>query len=370
MSVTHSEILKHTPLYDCHVAWGGKMVDFGGYALPLFYSSIMQEHEWVRSACGVFDVSHLGEFHVSGDGAFNYLQNLIPTDLEKITDFQMLYTVLLNEEGGILDDIVIYRTSAKDFYLVVNASRIDKVLEHLKTTATPRVSLSNHSGKVACIAVQGPKAVSVCEKLIAKGLSELGYYHFKTVSRGDKKIWVSRSGYTGEDGFELFSEPEAAPDLWNTLVKEGKALGVLPVGLGARNTLRLEAGNNLYGVDMDESRTPFEARLGWLISKSKSDFVGKQKLFERKNSGLQGSLCGFRMKDKSVPRDGYVIYKEGKKIGDVTSGSYSPTLKIGIGLGYVAESFKKPGALFDIQIHGHFAAAEVVKLPFVPLRHL
>ena len=362
--------LKRTPLYDRHVKLGGKMVDFGGFELPIQYTSIMEEPRWVRSACGVFDVSHLGEVKVTGTGAFPYLQKMVPTDLVSLGNGRIQYTVLLNEQGGVMDDILIYRVDPNVFYLVINASGIPKICKHLRAHASANVTLANQSDDVACVAIQGPKSAAVCEKGIAKGVSKMKYYSFAPLAKWGKSAWISRTGYTGEDGFEVFSDNATVLKVWDKLVGNGKKSDVRPIGLGARNTLRLEAGNGLYGTDLDETKTPYEARLSWLVSDTKPDFVGRKMLFERKKAGFRHKLCGFKIKgDRAVPREGYPILRNGRKAGIVTSGSFSPTLKTGIGLGYVETVLSNVGAAIDVEIHGRPVAAEVVKLPFVPLKH-
>lgn len=361
--------LKRTPLYERHAALGGKLVDFGGFELPLYYTAILREHERVRSSCGIFDVSHLGEIRVTGPKAFDYLQRMVPNDLSGLGQGRMLYSILLTDKGGVLDDILIYRASADAFYVVVNASTSGRDYAHMAAHAGPGVELRNDSDTVACVAVQGPSSEALCEKVMGPGLASLKYYEFKPLASWGKSAWVSRSGYTGEDGFEFFSDNATIVKIWDTLLEKGKAWGLEPAGIGARNTLRLEAGNGLYGHDVDETLTPYEGRLGRLVDESKPDFVGKAALAERKKS-VRRRLCGFRIKsDKAVPRDGYRILKDGREAGIVTSGSFSPTLKTGIGLARVNSELTTVGSTFDIEIHGRAVAAEVVKLPFVPLKH-
>jgi aminomethyltransferase len=367
------EVLRHTPLYDRHVALGGKMVNFAGTELPIQYTSIMEEHAHVRSACGIFDVSHLGEIKVSGAGAFPFIQKMIPTDLGQVGNNGILYSIFLNRQGGVMDDILIYRLNVNAFYIVVNASGIEKGMKHLKSHAPANVHISNESDSVACIAIQGPKAAVVCDKVLASKPfpSKMKYYEFRPLPERGKTAWLSRTGYTGEDGFEVFSDNKTILKIWDDLVIQGKKLGARPVGLGARDTLRLEAGNILYGTDLNETITPFEARLKWLVSEDKPDFFGKKMLFERKAAGFRHHLCGFKVSggDKAVPRDGYPLYTGSRKIGRVTSGSYSPTLKCGIGLGYVETALSAPGGAIEIEIHDRKVSAQIVKLPFVPWKH-
>ncbi len=366
--------LKRTPLYDRHVALGGKIVPFAGYELPIQYTSIMEEHLAVRSGVGIFDVSHLGEIAVKGAGALVFLESVVPTDLSKLVDGRMQYTVVLNDAGFILDDIIIYRDSFDSFYLIVNASNIAKIDAHLqaqlrrsaRSTDTTVADFSDHCG---CIAIQGPKAVDVVDALFDKTAKKLGYYAFQELEGSGGKAWISRSGYTGEDGFEIFAGGETLGPIWDKLVGEGKRLGVVPCGLGARNTLRLEAGNGLYGHEYDETRTPYDGRLAWLVTNPK-DYVGKQALAAKKAAGIAEKLVGFKVNDKAPARDGYAIFKSGKRVGKVASGSYSPSLKIGIGLAHVAADLAAIGTALEMEVHGRLVPIEVVKLPFVPIRHL
>jgi len=372
-TATETSHLKRTPLFERHVALGGKMVDFGGFELPIQYTSILQEHEWVRSQCGVFDVSHLGEVKVTGLGAFPFIQKMIPTDLGRIGNNEIMYSVLLNKQGGLMDDILVYRIDVNHFYLVINASSIDKVMKHLNANKLANVEIENISDETACIAIQGPKAAAVTDKILGgKPLpSTLGYYRWRPLPGWGKAAWISRTGYTGEDGFEIFCDNKTAVKAWGELVEKGRRMGVKPIGLGARNTLRLEAGNGLYGTDFDETRTPYEARLQWLVDETKGDFFGKKILLERRKTGFRHRLCGFRVAggEKAVPREGYSIYKGTRKVGVVTSGSYSPSLKLGIGLGHVEAALSNPNTMLEVQIHERRVPVQIVKLPFVPLKH-
>ncbi len=363
------ETLKKTPLYDQHVSLKGKIVNFGGWALPVYYSSILAEHRWVRERCGFFDVSHLGEIRVQGPKAFEFLQYRITSDLRKCQNGCILYALLCNEQGGTLDDILIYQEAVDDYYLIVNAANIEKDLEALKQYAPDSVTIQNHSDETACIAIQGPHSEAFLEKLFGFRLKGMVYYSFKEEKFLNQSVWVSRSGYTGEDGFEIFSKNALAPAIWDRLIEAGKKDGVLPAGLGARNTLRLEAGNVLYGHELDETTTPLEAGLRFVVSFDKGDFVGQEKLVAQKEMGLKKKLVGFKMADKSVARENYPIWKDGRKIGVVTSGSFAPSVDASIGMGYVETGFEMPGTLVEIEIHGRLAQAEVVKRPFVALKH-
>ena len=363
------ESLKKTPLYDRHAALGGKIVNFGGFALPVYYSGILAEHEWTRKSCSVFDVSHLGEVRVQGDRSFEFLQKRLTGDLQKLEDNKILYNVLCSEEGKALDDVLVCQATHTDFYVIVNASNIEKDFEEFRRYVPEGVKLTNPSAEIACLAVQGPKSEEILEKLFGFKLKDLRYYYFKEEKFKNEFVWVSRSGYTGEDGFEIFSSNVFSTALWDRLVNDGKAQGVLPAGLGARNTLRLEAGNVLYGNDMDETTTPLEAGLGWAVSFTKGDFLGRSALLKQKEEGLKRKLVGFKVLEKPIAREHYPIYSQGKKIGRVTSGSFGPTVGYNIGLGYVEKGFEVPGTPIEIEIHGRAVPAEIVRRPFITLKH-
>ncbi len=369
MAMTNSELLR-TPLYSKHIALGGKMVDFSGFELPIQYTSIMKEHQAVRNSCGLFDVSHLGEIRVQGSRAYEFINSLVPTKIQDLKDGFIRYTLMLNEDGGILDDILIYRESQNDFYLVINAGNIQKINTHIEAhKPVSGVEVLNESDDCGCIAIQGPGALAVCEAAFGKHFANMAYYSFKTLPETEEPVWISRSGYTGEDGFEFFAAGETLLEVWDHLIEIGQPLGMVPAGLGCRNTLRLEVGNSLYGHEMDETVTPYESRLSWLIDLEK-EFIGKHSLIKHKAKGIQKRLCGFVMRDKAIGRDGYEVWSGNSKIGHVTSGSYSPSLKKNLGLACVDKDFARIGTLFDIEIHGKRYGAEVVKLPFVPIRHL
>ena len=364
-----TEPLKKTPLYSRHTALNGKMVDFGGWLLPIQYTGILAEHLWTRKSCSFFDVSHLGEFRVVGAGSFDFLQARLTNDLGKMSDGSMLYSLLCDEKGLTIDDILIYRQTAEDYYLIVNAANISRDFEALSQYAPAGVSLKDQSDETACIAVQGPRAEAVLEKLFKFSLQNLAYYRFKEERFMNEPVWVSRSGYTGEDGFEIFSSNKLAPFLWDALAGGGKDEGALPAGLGARNTLRLEAGNALYGHEIDPTTTPLEAGLGWAVSFDKGRFVGRDSLMKLKEKGPSRKLVGFKMLDKSIARDHYPIFKDGQKTGEVTSGSFGPSVGSGIGLGYVRKEHATTGAKIEVHVHERRAPAEIVQRPFVPLNH-
>ena len=362
--------MKKTPLYDRHVSLGGKIVDFSGWGLPVYYTSILAEHQWTRSSCSFFDVSHLGEIEVSGPEAFSFLQKRLTCDIAKGKKGSgIVYGILCDETGNALDDVLVYVGEKDDYHIIVNAANIDRDHCEFKKYAPAGVKVENHSDDTACVAVQGPKSEAVLEKLFGLSLKDMRYYSFRADTIQDGRVWISRSGYTGEDGFEIFAMNAQIGPIWDKLVSEGKALSALPAGLGARNTLRLEAGNPLYGHELDEQTTPIEAGLRFAVSFTKGDFVGHARLLEQKEKGTQKHLIGFKMKDRFIPRDGYAVMADGKKIGQVTSGSFTPTVGGGIGMAFVASGFEPVGTKLGIEIHGRIAEAEVVKRPFVVLNH-
>ncbi len=365
-----TDSLKKTPLYDRHIALGAKIVDFSGWALPVYYESILAEHLYVRRACGFFDVSHLGEIRVKGAGAFGFLQGRLTNDMNKLRDRRMLYSILCDEKGLTLDDILVYREGPDDYSLIVNAANIEVDMDALLRYAPDTLIVRNDSDKIACVAVQGPASEAIMESVFSFTVRDLDYYAFKELRFQDEPVWVSRSGYTGEDGFEIFSANALAPSIWDSLVERGVPEGAKPAGLGARNTLRLEAGNALYGHEMDRSTTPIEAGLQWAVSFTKGAFVGRDALMKQKETGVDRRLIGFRMLDKPVPRDGYALLKEGRKIGRVTSGSFGPSVDAGIGLGFVTRGVDTtPSTRIEVEIHGQPVPAEIVKLPFIPTQH-
>ena len=364
-----TDSLKKTPLYERHLALQAKIVDFNGWAMPVYYTGILQEHQWTRQSCGVFDVSHLGEIRVKGEGAFQFLQHRLTNDMNKLKDNKILYSLLCDERGMTLDDILIYQAKRDDYYLIVNARNIQKDLETLRKYAPESVTITDQSDTMTCLAIQGPKSETILERLFGFRLHELGYYFFKEEKFKQEPVWVSRSGYTGEDGFEIFSPNALSVPLWDRILNDGKKEGVLPAGLGARNTLRLEAGNALYGHDLDETTTPLEAGLQGVVSFTKGGFVGRDRLWKEKQEGPKRRLVGFKVKDKPIAREHYPIFSGSKKIGEVTSGSFGPTVGYNIGLGYVAAGFEASGTLIEIEIHGRRVSAEVVRRPFIKLKH-
>ena len=361
--------VKKTPLYDRHASLGGKIVDFAGWALPVYYTSILEEHKWVRAHCGFFDVSHLGEIYVRGIGAFDYLQSRLTNDLSKLSDGAMQYHLLLTDEGRTVDDLLVYQNKHDEFFIIANASNVDAVFTSLKNGAPAALKIEDQSEQMACIAVQGPDSQRALENLFGFALRDLAYYHFKEERWKGAPVWVSRSGYTGEDGFELFTRNETVVPLWDELASKGKNFNALPAGLGARDTLRLEAGNALYGHELTAQTTPLEAGLGFAVSFDKGNFTGRAALETQKKAGLARKLAGFKMLDKAIAREHYAVLQGGRRVGEVTSGSYGPTAGANIGLAYVEAALASPGTLIDIEIRGRAVPAEIVRRPFVPLRH-
>ncbi len=361
--------LKKTPLYDRHLALQGKMVEFGGWNLPVYYTSILSEHQWTRSSCSFFDVSHLGEIRVTGKGAFDYLQHRFPNDIRRALPGKIVYGVLCDPRGHALDDVLIYGGATGEYFLIVNAANIEKDMKLFRADASPSVEIVDLSDRMACIAVQGPKSESVLETLFGFRLNGMPYYSHKQERALGENVWISRTGYTGEDGFEIFSASDHIAAVWDHLVSKGKAEGALPAGLGARNTLRLEAGNVLYGHELDEETTPLEAGLSFSVDFKKTDFIGRESLLAQKKNGVKKNLIGFEMRDRSVPREKYPVRSEGKKIGYVTSGSFAPTVGRPIGMAFVESGKAALGARIQIEIHGRMAEAEVVRRPFIKLRH-
>lgn len=357
--------LKRTPLYAEHVAAGAKMVPFAGFEMPIHYpAGITAEHNAVRTTAGVFDVSHMGEFEVRGPGALDLIQHVSTNDASLLKVGQAQYSTLPREDGTLLDDLLIYRFD--DHYMVVvNASNRAKDLEWIsRFTDQFDVEVVDRSDEVALIALQGPRAADLLQPLVDVDLEEVGYYRFTEGKVAGHEGVISRTGYTGEDGFELYLANEAAVPVWRALLESGDGEVVLPAGLGARDSLRLEMGYALYGNDLDETRNPLEAGLGWVTKLDKGDFVAREALRELKSCGPENRLVGFRLKERGFPRPGYDLAHEGRVVGKVTSGTVSPTLAIGIGMGYVPTELAKAGTDIDVMVRGQPIPAEVVRPPF------
>jgi glycine cleavage system T protein (aminomethyltransferase) len=362
MSVPATATLKRTPLHEIHVALGGKIVPFAGYEMPVQYAGgITAEHRAVREGCGMFDVSHMGEFWINGERAVEFANYVTTNDVAALAVGQVQYSTILNERGTIEDDCLVYRF-ADSLLMVVNASNAAKDYAHIVRHAdTFGVTLNDMSEEMALIAVQGPRAAALLQTLTATDLSAIRYYHFAEGEVAGQRAIISRTGYTGEDGFELYVDNAAAVPVWNALMATGQ---ITPAGLGARDTLRLEMGMALYGNDIDDTTTPLEANLGWLVKLKKGDFVGRDALVAQKESGLPRKLVGFTMADRNFPRHGYPVFYQDAPSGVVCSGTMSPTLGIPIGTCYLPTEGAKEGTTFEIEIRGKRVPATVTKPPF------
>lgn len=360
------EALKKTSLYDNHKENGGKIINFSGWALPVEYEGIMAEHEAVRNAAGLFDVSHMGEVKVGGNQAFEYIQNLITNDISSLKDNQAIYTLMCYPDGGIVDDLLVYKFSKDHYLLVINASNIEKDLKWMKDHMNHYdVEVINISDDVSEIAIQGPKAEEILQKTTDTKLSELKFFHCKAnVKIAGANCLISRTGYTGEDGFEIYLKHNEASKVWNELLSSGKEMGIKPAGLGARDTLRFEAGLPLYGNELSQDITPLEAGLGFFTKLDKGDFVGKDALQAQKKEGVKRKIVGFEMEEKGIPRHEYEVLSDGSQIGSVTTGYFSPTLKKNIGLAMVDVDFTAVGTPIEIKIRKRILKAKVISKKF------
>ena len=358
--------IKFVPLNHVHEKLGGKMVPFAGYNMPVRYSSDIEEHMTVRNGIGVFDVSHMGEFTLKGSNALDLIQRVTSNDASKLIDGQAQYSCLPNETGGIVDDLIVYKIKDNDYLLVVNASNIDKDWNWISKFNTKGVEMKNISDDICLFAVQGPKAVGVLQKLTKTDLATIKYYHFAIGEfAGVKDVVMSNTGYTGAGGFEIYVNKASAEKVWNAIFEAGKDENIKPIGLGARDTLRLEMGFCLYGNDIDDTTSPLEGGLGW-ITKFTKDFTNSAAIKKQKEAGVSKKLVGFKMIDKGIPRHDYPIKDaSGNVIGKVTSGTQSPMLGIGIGLGYVSTSNSNVGTEIFIEVRGKGLKAVVSKMPLI-----
>ncbi len=359
--------MKKTALYEEHQSLDAKMIDFGGWQMPVQYSGIIDEHKAVRNKAGIFDVSHMGEILISGKEALDLVQKLITNDASKLTNGDVLYTPMCYEDGGIVDDLLVYRTDVDQFLLVVNASNTTKDLRWVRKNAElfEQAEVEDKSDYYALIALQGPISREIIQPLLEEEISNLKYYTFIETDIVGVEAIVSRTGYTGELGFEVYLKAEDAVKVWNAMLKEGSDKGLKPAGLGARDTLRLEKALCLYGNDIDETTNPLEANLGWTIKFDKEDFNGIEALEKVKEDGVKRTLVGFIMQERGIPRHGYEIKVDGEVVGEVTSGSYSPTLDENIGLAYVDKKLAKEDTDLDICIRKREVKAKIVKTPFI-----
>ena len=359
----NSTTLKRTPLYATHVALGAKMVPFAGFEMPVQYpTGITAEHKAVREKAGIFDVSHMGEFIVRGPQAVEFVNHVTTNDVAALEPGQAQYSTILREDGTIVDDCLVYRADER-VLMVVNGSNIDKDFAHIsRYVGDFEATLDDISDKIALLALQGPDAAKILQQHTDTDLSGIRYYEFTTGTvAGVDKVYISRTGYTGEDGFELYFPSDQAPTIWNALTASGE---VTPAGLGARDSLRLEMGMALYGNDLDDTTTPLEAALGWLVKMKKGDFVGRDALATQKERGLTRKLVGFTTAERSFPRHGYPVFVNGQPSGEIRSGTMSPTLGIPIGTAYVPPQSAAEGSALEIEIRGRRIPATVVKMPF------
>lgn len=357
--------MKRTSLYPKHRELGAKMVSFGGFEMPLRYSGIVDEHLTVRKDVGIFDLSHMGEFEISGSGAETFLQRMTVNDVSDISPGQAQYTAICFEDGGIVDDCVLCHLD-DGYLLVVNATNIEKDLDWLKNSIPDDLKLTNVSDETSLIAVQGPKSKKLLQIVMDDpgSLDTLVFYHHTNVFIGGIQVLCSRTGYTGELGYELYMKGGGAGQLWDRILVSGSQFGIKPIGLGARDTLRLEMKYCLYGNDIDETTNPLEAGLGWITKLDRKEFIGREAIQRAKTEGLSRKLVGFKIKERGIPRNGYTVFANGERVGTVTSGSFSPSLGIGIGIGYVDVNYAKIGTGIDVDIRGRVIPAQIVKTPF------
>jgi aminomethyltransferase len=340
------------------------MVDFAGWEMPVEYGGIISEHMAVRTQAGLFDVSHMGRFELKGAGALDLLQSLTPNDVARLAAGQAHYSALLNERGGMIDDLVVHKVAEDHYLLCVNAARREADHRWIAGHNHGAAQFRDASDELAQIALQGPRSLPILQPLTPVDLGAIRYYWFTRGPVADAACWIARTGYTGEDGFELYVPAGEAERIWNTLLEAGKKEGIVPCGLGARNTLRLEAGMLLYGHDMDEQTTPLEVKLGWICKLDKGKFVGCDVLERQQREGVQRQLAGFHMLDRAIARDDAPVFHQGRQVGKVTSGSYAPFLKQNIGLALLPHGLARVGERIAIEIRGNRAAAEVVPTPF------
>ena len=359
--------MKTTPFIEKHIALGAKMHEFAGYNMPIEYSGIIDEHLTVCQGVGVFDVSHMGEFGVKGPKALAFLQKVTSNNVAVLTPGKIQYTCFPNDKGGIVDDLLVYQYEPEKYMLVVNAANIEKDWDWCVSHNTEGAELENASDHMAQLAVQGPKAILALQKLTDIDLASIPYYTFKVGKfAGEENVIISNTGYTGAGGFELYFYPNVADTIWKAVFEAGEEFDIKPIGLGARDTLRLEMGFCLYGNDLDDTTSPIEAGLGWITKFIEGkEFINRPMLEKQKAEGVTRKLVGFEMVDRGIPRHGYeLVNSDGEKIGIVTSGTMSPTRKIGIGMGYVKPEYSKAGTEICIDVRGRKLKAVVVKPPF------
>ena len=357
--------MKNTELNDIHVGLGAKMVEFAGYNMPVQYAGVKAEHLSVRESIGVFDVSHMGEFFVSGENSFAFLQSILSNDLSKLVDGQAQYTCLPNETNGIVDDLIVYKFNTNKYMLVVNASNIEKDWNWINSKNSHGVNIKNESNDYSLLAIQGPNAIEAMQNLTNVDLNQIPFYHFAVNNfAGFENIIISATGYTGSGGFEIYCKNSQVIDIWNEVFKAGEKLNIKPIGLAARDTLRLEMGYCLYGNDLNESTSPIEAGLGW-ITKFNKEFTNSEYLKNEKENGPERRLVAFQTIERGIPRKDYEIFSDTEKlIGIVTSGTMSPSFSKGIGLGYINTNYSKIDSYVFIKIRDKLIKSIIVKLPF------
>lgn len=358
--------LKKTPLHPVYEKYGAKTIDFGGWDLPVQFSGIQQEHHSVRNAAGLFDVSHMGEFKVTGTGAVNFLQYVTTNDITKLEENQAQYTLMCYPNGGVVDDLLVYKLSNEDFMLVVNAANRLKDYEWLQQHIEGDVKLEDISEQTALLAVQGPAAVETLTKITEAPIDQLKSFRFLPDIQigGVDSMVISRTGYTGEDGFEIYLSSDKAAELWERILKAGEEQGMIPIGLGARDTLRFEAKLPLYGQELSSQITPIEAGLGFFVKPDKGDFLGQEILAEQKREGAPRKLVGIEMIDRGIPRSHYPVYVNDEQIGEVTTGTQSPTFKTNVGLALIKSQYSELEQEVEVEIRGKRLRAKVVKTPF------
>ncbi len=359
---------QRTPLFDTHVRAGARLVEFAGWEMPVQYEGILAEHEAVRTRVGLFDVSHMGEVVFRGPKALESLNRIFTNDLSKVADGQAQYGCLCRDDGGIVDDVVVYRRAADDLLVCVNAANRRKDFEWMAGRAGPGAEVKDESEAWAQLALQGPLAPQLLQRLTNANLSALRSYRFARGEVAGVPCLVARTGYTGEDGMEIFCPPGEAPKIWDELMEAGRHEKIVPCGLGARDSLRLEMAYRLYGADMDDHTTPLEAGLGWVVKLEKGDFVGREALIRQKEQGIGRKLVGFALTEPGIARHGYPALQGGGKVGEVTSGTRSPSLGTSIGLAYLPPALAAEGSTFAVEIRGRPVAARAVKTPFYTRR--
>jgi aminomethyltransferase len=356
--------MKKTALYEEHVRLGARIVEFGGWQMPVQYSGLALEHKGCRERGGLFDVSHMGELRVSGAKALSFLNTIVSNDLRRLIDGQAQYNIMCNSDGGCVDDIIVHRESENNFFICVNASNTEKDFEWVKSRAPQGVVVENESSKWSQIALQGRIAPGLLTQLTGKDYADLKYYHFAKAELMGGAGYIARTGYTGEDGFELYIPWDHGPKVWRKLLELGSEKGLVPCGLGARDTLRTEMKFPLYGHEIDEHLNPLDAGLGWAVKLDKDSFIGRDPLLQYKNKGVSRSLVGLVSQEKAIPRQGYEVHKSGIPGGVVTSGTLSPTLNTGIAIAYVPKEWSEKGTVLDVMIRGTPVKHVVSATPF------